>query len=164
MNKSVAEKMVTFSYKCTSWRFISKMKVTCMQISCFILPHFTVNVFFFQFLSLGISIYIPILTGVPDERINRSRNGHVLLKMYISSLISNFKFTCLPVAFVIFWLFGIPIHISILPAVQHGRISSWKYFLAVNVLFDSFNWKVNCMPLTCFICSLFNVNTFFFSS
>ena len=106
MNKSVAEKMVTFSYKCTSWRFISKMKVTCMQISCFILPHFTVNVFFFQFLSLGISIYIPILTGVPDERINRSRNGHVLLKMYISSLISNFKFTCLPVAFVIFWLFA----------------------------------------------------------
>ena len=106
MNKSVVEKMVTFSYKCTSWRFISKMKVTCMQISCFILPHFTVNVFFFQFLSLGISIYIPILTGVPDERINRSRNGHVLLKMYISSLISNFKFTCLPVAFVIFWLFA----------------------------------------------------------
>ena len=62
------------------------------------------------------------------------------------------------------WARGIPIHIPILPAVQHGRISSWKYFLAVNVLFDSFNWKVNCMPLTCFICSLFNVNTFFFSS
>ena len=106
MNKSVAEKMVTFSYKCTSWRFISKVKVTCMQISCFMLPHFTVNVFFFQFLSLVISIYIPILIGVTDERINRSRNGHVLLKMYIWSLISNFKFTCLPVAFVIFWLFA----------------------------------------------------------
>ena len=64
MNVSLAEKMLFFSEKCSFLSLISKMKISCMLIACFIFCLFTVNAFFFKFLIGCIHMDIHILTGV----------------------------------------------------------------------------------------------------
>ena len=49
MEAFLAEKMWYFSEKCCFWSLISKMKISCMLIACFIFCLFTVNAFFFSY-------------------------------------------------------------------------------------------------------------------
>ena len=88
---------------------------------------------FFQFLSRGIHMHIPILTGVQNGRTSLRKNGHILLKTLFfrlsfrdeGDLYANFLFdvlTIYPKCYLSqFFSCSIRIHIPNLKRVQNGR-------------------------------------------
>ena len=109
----------------------------------------------FQFLSGGICMRIPILTGVKKEGISRWKDSVFLLKMFFLKLLfrneghmyANCLFYILPFFFKHFLSQflsrGIYMNIPILTGVQNGRTSLRKnsHILLKNVLFEAaFIW------------------------
>ena len=150
------------------------MNVTCMPIACFMFWLFTANTFF-QFLSCGIRMYIPILTMVQKRRIAGWKmvifaKKNILLKLNLQDeghLHANCLFYILYFCFkyFIFQLFSccIRMHVLILPEVQKKK----KVFIICK---DMYFWnlisnmKVICILNAYFIFWLFTRNAFFFSS
>ena len=62
----------------------------------------------FRFLSRGISIHVPIITGVQNRRITRQKNSHILQKKccFWSSFF-KMKVTCMLITYLMFWLFTV---------------------------------------------------------
>ena len=69
---------------------------------------FCLKCLLFQFLSRGICMHIPILTGVQIGHTNHWKDSHILLKKwYFWSLFSEMKVTCIPIVCFIFLLFTV---------------------------------------------------------
>ena len=111
LNASLAKNMVSLNRPFGS--SIDKLKVNCMPIAYFIFSLFTINAFFFQFLSRDMRMYIPIPTGVQNWRIRSWKNGHIWLNIAtiatFESLNDKVKVNCMPMALLIFWQFKIKV-------------------------------------------------------
>ena len=136
------------------WCLFSEINVNCMLIASFILWIFTVNAFFFS--SLAVAYVCTFSSSQGFKKHNSGwKNGHILLKMYFWTLISNMKVTCMPIASFILLPFSvnpfffnslIVAYVRIFPYVQNARIISRKnsHILQKNIVFDAFfsRWRL----------------------
>ena len=114
------------------------MKVSCMLIACLILWLFTLNTFF-SVLTLWHS-YPHSLPDIGSKETHYLlKNGHILLRkvqlklnfqdeghLYVNCFFLYSLSLCLKCLLSQFHSGGIPMHISILTAVQKRHISNWK--------------------------------------
>ena len=95
------------------WGLISKMKVTCMLIACFVFWFFAVNAFFFQFLYCDIRKHIFIIIGAQNGRISCWKIVIFFWKISFWSLISKNNISCMLIACFIFCLFTVSYFVSL---------------------------------------------------
>ena len=102
MDAFLAKKMWYFSEKCSFRSLISKMKISCMLIACFIFCLFTVNAFFLQFFIDCIQRHIHILTGVQTWHINSWKKVIFAENSLFWSLIDKLEVNCMWMSFSFF--------------------------------------------------------------
>ena len=147
----------------------------CPNCSFNILP-FCFKCFLFEFLSDGIPIYIPILTGSKWRHKSQKELSHFAKKPFFfkfyfqdeGDFYANSLFNALTLYHKCY-LFqfldcDIRMHIPILTGIQNGCINLKKKssFAEKYLLFSQM--KVTCMQINNIIFSLFTINTFFLSS
>ena len=125
---------------------------------------FSVNSFFFSFLSHGIRMHIPILTGVQTGRVSRWENGQILITNLLWKLLfqdeGHLHGNCLFYILFIYYkgLFlqflsrSIRIHIPILTGAQNKQasknakkahiLSIWFFQVAPNCCFGNITKKL----------------------
>ena len=111
-----------FFWKCSFWNLISKIKIGCMRIACFIFYLFTVNAFFFSSLNSCLRMHLLILTGVQTWRIIGWKNGHFCRRCLFWSLIVKVEVSCMRMTLLIFWQLGQKFDFSV-PNNLFGQLS-----------------------------------------
>ena len=148
--------MARFCLKMYFWDLILKMKVTCMPIYCFAF-YYLLKIPFFSVLELWHTWHIHILTGVQKGPISFWENDHILLKKVL--LKWNVKVEDHLNAYC--FVFSLTIYHNRGWKSTHWWLKRWSFF-ANKIYFLRLisHRKVTCMPIACFVFSLFALNIF----
>ena len=173
------KKQSYFSKKCSLWRFISEMKVTCMLYFCWIFWLLIIIVIFFSSL-----VVTYVCTSHPNRgskwthKSQKKKNSTILLKKIF------FKFIFWNEGHANCYVYILTIYLQCLLFTfsdcnmcyahahpnkslnwTHHWLKNWSCFAKKCSFWSVISkMKVSFMPISSFIFSLFKVNTFFFSS